>query len=229
MWNLIQLSLSSVPWGIFIALICMALFFVLIKGWYKDATFSPISYIVGAVLFLFLSFQCVLIVGSIKIIDTTDYYEVQITRIVDSLYDAADDLNDCNTVAVSKDPDADLALIQLKEKQTPDNCYVFSLKEDDDELSMDDKLFMIGYNRGLTIARTSEGAIQSQTYTGNVTQKGDGSKILYSIPSQHGSSGSPVVNKYGEVVAVNFAGWDDTQGFNYGIPLKKVRQFLRDN
>ncbi len=93
MWNLLQLSLSSIPWGIFIAMACMALFFVLIKGWYKDATLSPISYIVGAVLFLFLSFQCILIVGSIKIINTTDYYEVQITRIVDSIYDASDDIS----------------------------------------------------------------------------------------------------------------------------------------
>jgi len=141
----------------------------------------------------------------------------------------AEDLIPCETVAVSEDEGVDLALIQLKDEETPEGKYIFTMSEDDSELSMDQKLFMIGFNRGLTIARTSEGEIQSQMYTGHVTQKGDGSKILYSIPSQHGSSGSPVVNEQCEVVAVNFAGWDDTQGFNYGIPLKKVKQFLKDN
>ena len=54
--------------------------------------------------------------------------------------------------------------------------------------SLDQKLFMIGYNRGLTISQTSEGDIRPQTYSGNVSQKGDGDKVLYSIPSQPGSS-----------------------------------------
>ena len=95
MWALVDIlrySFSSVIWGILIAVVCMALFVFLIKGWYKDATFSPISYIIGGVIFLFLSFQCILIVGSLKIIDTTDYYETEISRIVDSAYDAADEV-----------------------------------------------------------------------------------------------------------------------------------------
>ena len=92
LYDILRYSFSSVIWGILIAVACMALFVFLIKGWYKDATFSPISYIIGAVLFLFLSVQCILIVGSLKIIDTTDYYETEISRIVDSAYDAADEV-----------------------------------------------------------------------------------------------------------------------------------------
>lgn len=87
MWALIDIlrySSGSIIWGILIAILCMALFVFLIKGWYKDATFSPISYLVGGILFLFLSFQCILIIGSIKIIDTADYYETQISRLVDN-------------------------------------------------------------------------------------------------------------------------------------------------
>jgi hypothetical protein len=77
-------------WGILIAVACMALFAFLIKGWYKDATFSPVSYIIGAVLFFFLSFQCVLVVGSLKIISMTDEYEQRITSIVESVYSPSD-------------------------------------------------------------------------------------------------------------------------------------------
>jgi S1-C subfamily serine protease len=142
---------------------------------------------------------------------------------------SADDLVSCTAIAISEDPEVDLAIIQLDEGVTPDDAYIFQLREGDDELTMDDKLFMIGFNRGISVAKTTEGAIESQTYTGNITQKGDASKILYSIPAYHGSSGSPVVDDQCRVVAVNFAGWDDTQGFNYGIPLKKVRQFLKEN
>lgn len=92
LYDILRYSFSSVIWGILIAVVCMTLFVFLIKGWYKDATFSPISYIIGAVLFLFLSVQCILIVGSLKIIDTIDYYETEISRIVDSAYGAADEV-----------------------------------------------------------------------------------------------------------------------------------------
>lgn len=92
LYDILRYSISSVIWGILIAVACMALFVFLIKGWYKDATFSPVSYVIGAVLFLFLSVQCVLIVGSLKIIDTTDYYETEIANIVDSAYDTADEI-----------------------------------------------------------------------------------------------------------------------------------------
>lgn len=91
-YDIIRYSFSSVIWGILIAAICLALFVLLIKGWYKDATFSPTSYLIGTILSIFLAIQCVLIVGSIKIIGTTDYYETEISRIVDSTYDAADEV-----------------------------------------------------------------------------------------------------------------------------------------
>ena len=92
LYDILVYSFSSVIWGILIAIACMALFVFLIKGWYKDATFSLASYIVGAILFLFLSFQCILIVGSLKILDTTDVYEKEISNIVNSAYDATDEI-----------------------------------------------------------------------------------------------------------------------------------------
>ena len=92
LYDILTYSFSSVIWGILIAIVCMALFVFLIKGWYKDATFSPISYVIGIILFLFLSFQCILIVGSLKILDMTDYYETEITSIVDNAYDDLDEI-----------------------------------------------------------------------------------------------------------------------------------------
>ena len=93
LYDILRYSFSSVIWGILIAVVCMALFVFLIKGWYKDATFSPISYIAGFVLFLLLSFQCILVVGSLKIINMSDEYEEQITTIVDSAYSPSDEVS----------------------------------------------------------------------------------------------------------------------------------------
>jgi len=93
LFDILRYSFSSAIWGVLIAIACMALFIFLIKGWYKDATFSPVSYLIGVILFLFLSIQCVLIVGSLKIISTTDYYETEITNIVNSIYDASDEVS----------------------------------------------------------------------------------------------------------------------------------------
>lgn len=96
MWallNLLKYSISSLFWGILIAVLCMALFVFLIKGWYKDAQFSLASYIVGALLFILLSFQCILITGSLKIISDTDYYELQFQRVVERDYPPLADMS----------------------------------------------------------------------------------------------------------------------------------------
>ncbi len=139
-----------------------------------------------------------------------------------------EDFKPCSVVAVSEEDDVDLAMIQLDDEETPKGRYIFKLRDGDAPLTLDEKLFMIGYNLGFSIAKTAKG-IRAQVYSGNVTQKDDGIQVLYSIPSHHGSSGSPVVDEYGNLVAVNFAGFEGTQGFNYGITLKKIRTFLLDN
>lgn len=87
MWGLFELlkfSFSSIIWGILITLICLVLFFTLIRGWYKNAIFTPGSYIVGIMLFFLLAFQSTMIVGAIKIINISDYYEKQISQLVNN-------------------------------------------------------------------------------------------------------------------------------------------------
>ena len=141
-----------------------------------------------------------------------------------------EDLKPCVTVAVSEEENIDLAIIQLKDNETPEGVYIFSLYPEDEEkdLTLDQRLFMISFNAGTKIARTKQG-FRSQIYGGHVTQRSDGEQILYSIASLQGSSGSPVVDQYGYLVAVNYAKVSGTQGFNYGIPSRLIRQFLKDN
>lgn len=132
------------------------------------------------------------------------------------------DFNEC--VLVANDPDNDLAIIQLKNHETPSNRYVFTLADDDD-LLLEEKLYLIGYNLGPVLAFTEEG-LKVQITSGNVSQNTDAQKVMYTIPTLQGSSGSPVLNEHGRVVAINFAGLNATQNFNYGIKVKNLQKLL---
>lgn len=139
-----------------------------------------------------------------------------------------EDFKPSSVISVSEEESVDLATIQLDNCKTPEGTSVFNLRDNDEQLTLDQKLYLVGFNKGFTIARTAQG-IRSQCYSGIVTQKDDGENILYSIPSQSGSSGSPVIDEYGHLVAVHFTGWSGTQIFNYGIPSKRNRHFLSEN
>ncbi len=154
------------------------------------------------------------------------------------------DKNPCSVVRVSQQADVDLALLQLKRKQTPAHCHVFQMRGDADtstpagrfralltggagqeELKIDQQLYMIGYNAGLVLANTRQG-IKVQMTSGKVTQLPDGQRLLYSIPTLQGSSGSPVIDDEGYLVAVNFAKLGMTDNFNFGIPAERIKEFL---
>ena len=143
-------------------------------------------------------------------------------------------------VIVKTDSDHDLAVIQLKDKVTPLGKYVFTLEEDDplERYPWDEKLtrtfdedknntlYMASFNLGPTLALTDEG-IKSQFNKGSISQKTN-DRIMYSIPTLPGSSGSPVVNMRGQLVAVNYAGLSKTQNFNYGIRIKYLKKLVNE-
>ena len=141
-------------------------------------------------------------------------------------------------VVTKTDAEHDLAIIQIKDKKTPTDKFVFNIESEDpletyswnEELTSkmsedkNSKLFMTSFNLGPTLALTKEG-IKSQFNNGSISQKAD-ERIMYSIPALPGSSGSPVVNLQGQLVAVNFAGLNGTQNFNYGIRVKYLKELM---
>ena len=109
----------------------------------------------------------------------------------------------------------------------PQDKYIFNLYNNETHNDEEIKLYMIGFNQGPTLALTNNG-IKAKITQGYISQNTDNIKIMYSIPALQGSSGSPVVNQYGELVAINFAGINGTQGFNYGIRVERLREIVND-
>lgn len=50
--------------------------------------------------------------------------------------------------------------------------------------------------------------------------------IQFSSPTYQGNSGSPVINKYGNLVSVVFAGNPQVENNGHGVPLLYVKEFL---
>lgn len=136
----------------------------------------------------------------------------------------------CVMLRVSQDAGSDLALLQLKSQKTPSERYIFDLDPNGDskdvKLEINQQVYMIGYNQGVTLAQTSNG-INAQFTSGTITQQPDGNRVLYSIPAMQGSSGSPIVDDEGRLVAVNFASLQGSDNFNFGVPLLRILTFIK--
>ena len=141
-------------------------------------------------------------------------------------------------VVTKTDAEHDLAVIQLKDKHTPGSKYVFEVPDKDplvtytwqEELTKkfsedkNSRQYMTSFNLGPLLSLTPEGVV-AQFNDGHVSQK-TSDRIMYSIPALPGSSGSPVVNRQGQLVAINFAGLNGTQNFNYGIRVKYLNNLI---
>jgi len=143
-----------------------------------------------------------------------------------ALHNSDGEWNSCEVKKVSDDTNVDLGLLQLATHKTPKTVTnIISLDnivDNDASLAPGQKAIMVGYPMGIDLAQTNSG-IKVQLYNGQISKESDGNKIQYSITSTHGASGSPVFNECGQLIAVNFSGFDQVQGFNFGIVAKHIQ------
>lgn len=137
----------------------------------------------------------------------------------------------CKVINLSSDNAIDVALVQTKDKKLPkqvtDFIHLDSASTADQNIKPGTKAYMLGYPMGTTLASTKKG-IRVQIYEGQINKESDGTSLQYNITSTHGASGSPVINDCGQLIAVNYAGFDEAQGFNFGIVAKHALELFKD-
>lgn len=142
-----------------------------------------------------------------------------------ALHNSAELWLPCTIEKISEDQSIDLGVLQLTTKETPNTVVnIINLDNavtDDQTLRPGEKAVMIGYPLGEDLAQTISG-IKVQLYNGQISKESDGTKIQYSVTSTNGASGSPVFNNCGQLIAVNFSGLENVQGYNFGIIAKKI-------
>lgn len=135
--------------------------------------------------------------------------------------------HECALYKVSENENVDLAVLKML-NSLPENIEIIDYSDDGinnpESLNIQSEVFMISYNLG-TKLNTANG-LSVQFNEGKVMQATDNQRVLYNIPALHGSSGSPVLDKYGNLVAINFAGIENTQGFNFGIPVQYLKMLM---
>ena len=153
---------------------------------------------------------------------------VKTVNIAVALHDSDDQWLSCEIEKVSEDTNIDLGIVRLIDHTTPQSVAniinIDNAVKDDASLNPGQKAIMVGYPLGMDLAKTDSG-IKVQLYDGKISKESDGNKIQYSITSTHGASGAPVFNECGQLIAVNFSGVDEVQGFNFGIVAKHISTF----
>jgi S1-C subfamily serine protease len=78
----------------------------------------------------------------------------------------------------------------------------------------------------MTEALSHKGLIRPSTTQGHI---GDVTKtdIVFDAPTTQGSSGGPVFNKHGRVIAVEYATLSKFGGNSFGLPIRHVRELLK--
>lgn len=125
----------------------------------------------------------------------------------------------------------DLAIVQIsKQQDIPTDAFVFTVPEEDlmdQEVPDNYDITVLGYNAGpgLQVLKHQD-AIKPQAQHGKISNLSQKYRIGYDAPTLGGSSGSPVVNNQGELVAINNSGIQGTQGFNYGVRTKYLKELI---
>lgn len=139
----------------------------------------------------------------------------------------------CKVLSAGDDPNKDVALVQTISKRLPtSDCTIVNVTDSMDisneSLKVGQHVYTIGFPFGKAIQFDKEKGIQVIAQGGDITQQDSEYEFAYNAATFGGASGSPVFNKYGMLIGVHHAGLAQavTQGYNYGIKAKYVKELL---
>lgn len=175
-------------------------------------------------------------VGSFEVKKSISLYVAFTGTNIDPKLESLDGFVGCNHLISGNSGDNvdenDVAIIQLrnKGKEIPDGAYIFDVPQKDvlgKDMPKDKAITVIGYNAGFGLQNLEkQDGIQPQIQSGELNNLAEKYRIGYNAPTLGGSSGSPVVNNDGILVAVHNSGIRASDSFNYGIRAKYLREIL---
>jgi S1-C subfamily serine protease len=167
----------------------------------------------------------------VKYISVDDIKITPVTvEISVALHGSKEDWLKCKVYKIADGDEVDVAVLQLESETLPGSVKnivdLDSAVSDDSKIKPGTNAVLIGYPMGMTLANTRRG-IKVQVYEGQINKESDGVSIQYNVTSTHGASGSPVFNECGQLIAVNYAGYDEAQGYNFGIVAKHAASLVQ--
>lgn len=159
------------------------------------------------------------------------FYNSMITSINDQVF------HPCTCLAYGEPGDVstnDVAIIQLNEKEKimPEDAYIFKIPKSDPLTekavqNTDYEICVFGYSDGLSdVLANPEAGIKPQKYYGHIGSVNNKYHVQYSGANLGGSSGSPVMNKKRQLVAINNSSLGDTN-IKFGVRTKYLYELFQ--
>lgn len=147
------------------------------------------------------------------------------------LYFSPENITTCRVLSAGDNIENDIALIQSEKSELPSRTRFVNIKDSivvaDDNYKVGTHIYTIGFPFGSDLQDDkSEKGIQVLAHGGSITQADTEYSFGFDAASFHGASGSPVFNDKGFLIGVLRGGVDRSQGFNYAIKSKHVKELV---
>ncbi len=127
-----------------------------------------------------------------------------------------------DVVAVSNAADEDVAVLRIRSYRGP---AVRQIDWQGRGVSQGAPAALIGFPRGSEIAFDSTGYVRTTMFAG-IIAKATAQSIQFGGITVRGSSGSPIFNAEGQVIAIHFGGLSDGPVLGFAVPMNRVRRWL---
>ena len=127
-----------------------------------------------------------------------------------------------DVVSVSSAADQDVAVLRIRNYRGP---AVQRIDWQGTGVSQGAPAALIGFPRGSEIAFDSTGYARTAMFAG-IVAKATPQSIQFGGGSVRGSSGSPMFNADGRVIAIHFGGLTDGPVLGFAVPMSRVRRWL---